>query len=77
MDACTGRVLAAVDELGLREETIIVFLGDHGYQMGEHNSWGHKHSNYETSTRAPLLVSAPGQTVRGAGTDALVGVLDL
>ena len=77
MDACTGRVLDAVDELGLRDSTIIVFLGDHGYQMGEHGSWGHKHSNYEISTRAPLLVAAPGQPAQGVGTSSLVEFLDL
>lgn len=77
MDACAGRVLSALDELQLRDNTIVVFLGDHGYQMGEHDSWGHKHSNYETSTRAPLIVSAPGQKARGVGTQSIIEFLDI
>jgi arylsulfatase A-like enzyme len=77
VDACVGRVLAALEEQDLRGNTIVVFLGDHGYQMGEHDSWGHKHSNFETSTRAPLLVSAPGRKAVGASTDSLVEFLDV
>ena len=55
VDACVGRLLAALEESGHAEDTIVVFLGDHGYQVGEYDSWGHKHSNFEISTRAPLL----------------------
>jgi arylsulfatase A-like enzyme len=77
VDACAGRVLRAVDELGLRERTIVVFLGDHGYQMGEHDSWGHKHSNFETSTRAPLLVRAPEMSAAGRHTTSLIEFLDV
>ncbi len=77
VDAQVGRVVRALDDLGLRERTVVVFLGDHGYQMGEHGAWGNKHSNYETSTRVPLLVSAPGMTVAGRSTDALVELVDL
>jgi iduronate 2-sulfatase len=77
MDACAGRVLAAIDEADLAKNTIVVFLGDHGYQMGEHDSWGHKHSNYETSTRAPLLIAAPGKPAAGQATSSIVEFLDL
>jgi len=77
MDACVGRVLDALREAGLQENTIVVFLGDHGYMMGEHGSWGHKHANYEMATRAPLLVSSPGMKAKGEGTSALVEFVDL
>jgi arylsulfatase A-like enzyme len=77
MDACAGRVLAALRESGLAENTIVVVVGDHGYLMGEHGSWGHKHSNYETAVRAPLLVRAPGMKAPGAVTPALVEFVDL
>jgi arylsulfatase A-like enzyme len=76
-DACAGRVLAALDRLGLAGDTVVVVLGDHGYQMGEMGSWGHKHTNYEVSTRAPLLVAAPGRKGNGAGTRSLAEFLDL
>lgn len=77
MDACAGRVLNALRETGLHRNTIVVFLGDHGYMMGEHGSWGHKHANYEMATRAPLLVSAPTMKARGQGSSALVEFIDL
>lgn len=77
VDACAGRVLAALRESGLDRTTIVVFAGDHGYLMGELGSWGHKHSNYEMAVRAPLLVSVPGQKARGQGTTALVEFVDL
>lgn len=77
MDTCAGRVLDALDRAGLREHTIVAFLGDHGYFMGEYGSWGHKHANYEVATRAPLLVRAPGMTTGGRSSAALVEFVDL
>jgi arylsulfatase A-like enzyme len=68
--------LDALDAAGLRDNTIVVFAGDHGYLMGEHGSWGHKHSNYEMATRAPLLVAAPGMKAVGKSTRALVEFVD-
>jgi len=75
-DAQVGRVLTELDRLGLRETTIVVFWGDHGYQLGEHGTWN-KRTNWEIATRAPLLISVPGQKVVGATTDALVEFVDL
>ncbi len=77
VDACVGRVLDELDRLGLRDKTIVVFWGDHGYYMGEHNWWGGKHNNYEGATRAPLIVSAPGMKAAGRKTDALVEFVDI
>ncbi|MBM3861202.1 MAG: sulfatase [Verrucomicrobia bacterium] len=77
VDACVGRLLAELDRLKLREKTIIVFWGDHGFYMGEHNWWGGKHNNYEGATRAPLIVSAPGMKAAGQKTDALVEFVDI
>ena len=54
MDAQVGKVVAEID----RENTIVVLWGDHGWQLGEHGMWD-KHSNYETSTRVPLIVCVP------------------
>ena len=76
VDACIGRLLAELDRLGLRENTIIVYWSDHGYYMGEHNWWGGKHNNYEGATHAPLLVAAPGMKAAGQGTRALVEFVD-
>ena len=77
VDTCVGRLLEEVDRLGLRDKTIIVFWGDHGYYMGEHNWWGGKHNNYEGATRAPLIVSVPGMKTAGQKTDALVEFVDI
>jgi arylsulfatase A-like enzyme len=77
MDACFGRVMAALRETGLADNTIVVVIGDHGYHMGEHGSWGHKHSNYEIAVHSPLLVAAPNMTARGRATSALVEFVDL
>ncbi|WP_145304122.1 sulfatase [Crateriforma conspicua] len=77
VDACFGRLMEALEKSGHAENTIVVFMGDHGYQMGEYDSWGHKHSNFEISTRAPLLISSPRMARAGASSNALVEFLDL
>ncbi|HWA98786.1 MAG TPA: sulfatase [Pirellulales bacterium] len=76
VDSQIGRVLAEINRLGLREHTVIVLWGDHGWHLGEHGVWGKSH-NFETTTRAPLIVSVPGQTKCGVATDALVELVDL
>jgi arylsulfatase A-like enzyme len=75
MDAQVGRVLAALDRLGLRDETIVVLWGDHGYHLGE-NGLFTKMTNFELGTRAPLIVSMPKQSA-GQRTRALVEFVDL
>jgi iduronate 2-sulfatase len=76
MDAQVGRVLAELDRLGLRDNTIVVLLGDHGWQLGEHGLWN-KHTNFEVATRSALVVSSPTQKQRGVRTDALVEFVDI
>jgi iduronate 2-sulfatase len=63
-----GRVLAELDTLGLRENTIVVFVADHGYQLGEKGKWSKAGSLFEMGTRVPLIISAPRAAVRPGGT---------
>jgi arylsulfatase A-like enzyme len=58
-DACIGRVLAALERNGQRENTIVVFTSDHGLAVGCHGLLG-KENMYDHSTRVPLLFSGPG-----------------
>ncbi len=58
IDAQIGRILNKLDALGMRENTIIVLWGDHGFHLGDHDLWC-KHSNFENATRAPLIISSP------------------
>lgn len=76
MDEQVGRLLDEVDRLGLRENTLIVFVSDHGYHLGEHTMW-QKMSLLEESIRVPLIVSAPNQKRVDAKSDAIVELLDI
>lgn len=75
VDAQIGRVLAALDRLGQRENTIVILWGDHGWNLGEHGLWC-KHCNFETSLHAPLLISGPGIPA-GQRSRALVEFVDI
>ena len=75
VDAQVGRLLATLERLGLDDSTIVVVWGDHGWHLGEQGHLG-KHTNFETSTRVPLLVHVPGRDHVQA-TDALVELVDL
>jgi len=76
MDAQVGKVLAELDRLGLRENTIVILWGDHGWKLGEHDAWC-KHSNSENDTNAPLILSVPGMKHAGAHTRSLVEFVDI
>ena len=76
MDAQVGRVIAELDKLGMRENTIVILWGDHGWQLGEHGFWC-KHTNYEIATRVPLIISVPGQKTTGKKADGFVEFVDI
>jgi arylsulfatase A-like enzyme len=75
-DAQVGKVLAELDRLGIRDNTIIVLWGDHGWKLGEHDAWC-KHSDCENDTNGPLIVSAPDMKTAGAHTKSLVEYVDI
>ena len=74
-DAQIGKVVAALDELGMAENTFIVLWGDHGWHLGDHGKWC-KHTNYEQATRIPILISGPG-IKPGQRSKALIETVDL
>ncbi len=76
VDAQIGRLLDELKKLGVAERTVVLLWSDHGYQLGEHGMWC-KHSNFETSTRTPMILSVPGQESTGTLTDALVELVDV
>ncbi len=76
MDAQVGIVLDALEKEGLADSTVIVLWGDHGWQLGEHGLW-HKHTNFEVSARAPLLISMPGQKAAGRKSASLAEFIDI
>lgn len=75
-DAQVGKLLDELDRLGLTDNTVVVLWGDHGWQLGEHGIWC-KHTNFETSTHAPLIIRVPGQKTAGAKSSALVEFVDI
>lgn len=64
IDDMVGLLLEKLDALNIRDHTIIVLWGDHGWHLGDHGMWC-KHSNFEQATRAPLIMLDPDQTVKG------------
>ena len=75
VDANVGRVLNALEEKGLAENTIVILWGDHGWKLGDHSSWC-KHTNFECDTRVPLIVRDPRRK-SGQTSDRLVELIDL
>lgn len=76
IDAQVGALLDELERLGLAENTVVALWSDHGYQLGDHGMWS-KHTNYETSTRVPLIVSDPRQRASAGRSRARVELIDL
>ncbi|MCF7847589.1 MAG: sulfatase-like hydrolase/transferase [Kiritimatiellales bacterium] len=78
MDECLGRLMAALDENNLRENTVVIYTSDNGFYQGEHGL-GDKRSAYEESLRVPFVVRYPalGKAAQGRVCDQMVLNLDL
>ncbi len=72
-----GRVISELDRLGLRDNTIVVFVADHGYQLGEKGKWSKAGSLFENGTRVPLIIDAPGAAGNGQVSRRIVQSLDI
>ena len=76
MDAQVGRVLDGLEKLKLADKTIVVFISDHGYHLGEHGLW-QKMSIFENSARVPMIVYDPRSKGNGKACARTVELLDL
>lgn len=82
MDAAIGRVLERLDELGLRDSTLIVFASDNGFSCGQHGIWGKGNGTYpmnmyEESVRVPLIMAQPGVIPEGREVSDLLSAYDM
>lgn len=75
-DRQVGKVLDALDQLGLSKNTVVVVWGDHGWHLGEQALWG-KHTPFELAMRSALLIRAPGFADQPSRSEALVETIDL
>ncbi|GAL63557.1 choline-sulfatase [Algibacter lectus] len=78
VDAQIGKMIDALDEAGVRDNTIIIVWSDHGWHLGDMGIWG-KATNYEIATRVPLIIWTPDmeEKIRGEKTEALVELVDI
>jgi iduronate 2-sulfatase len=75
-DAQVGHIIKALEDAGVRDNTIIIVWGDHGWHLGDMGIWG-KATNYEIATRVPMMIWTPDMKVRGKSSKALVELVDM
>lgn len=76
IDAQVGIVLDTLKDEGLDDDTIVIFTSDHGYHLGDHFLWG-KVTLFDIGSKVPFLVRAPGMTVAGTSSEAMVELIDI
>ncbi len=76
VDALLGDLFAYMKALGIYENTIIILWGDHGWKLGDHNSWG-KMTNYNIDLKVPMIIRYPEQENRGTQTFAFTELVDI
>jgi len=77
VDAQVGRMIEALDRLGLDQNTIVVFWSDHGYHLGEHHGIWQKRTLFEEGARTPLIIRHPGAAGNGQACPRIVEFVDL
>ena len=74
-DALVGKILNTLKEEGLENNTVVILVSDHGYNLQEHTQWA-KFTNYNTSTQVPLIIYNPLSKIKGT-TNALTSLVDI
>ena len=77
VDAQVGRLLDALDDLGIADNTIVAFWSDHGYHLGEHNGIWQKRTLFEQGARSPLIIRDPKATGNGTASPRIVEFIDI
>jgi len=75
VDAQIGILIEGLTELGLRENTVIVLVGDHGWSLSDHGLWA-KHSNFEVALQVPLIISDSGLPI-ASRTNSIAELVDI
>ena len=76
VDALIGQLINHLIDLDIYDNTIIILWGDHGWKLGDLNSWG-KMTNYQIDLHVPMIIRTPDQSFRGRSSDALVELVDI
>lgn len=81
MDSNIGRIMEQIEQLGIREETLVIFSSDNGFSCGQHGFWGKGNGTfpinmYESSVKVPFIASQPGVIPKGIVSEALVSAYD-
>ncbi|MAS33996.1 MAG: hypothetical protein CL610_08310 [Anaerolineaceae bacterium] len=77
VDVAIGRLLASFEQRGLLDNTVVVFISDHGEQLGQHNMLGKQNNFYEGSLRSPLVFRLPDQAHAGTDITTLIEFVDV
>lgn len=76
IDAQIGKILDKLEELGLDENTAVILLGDHGWNLGDHGMWC-KHTLFDQATNAPIIIRDPASKLHGYVSDEIVEYVDM
>lgn len=77
VDTEVGRMMKTLDELGMADNTIVIYMSDHGDMLGDHGIYEKGPYFYDCLTRVPLIIRWPGKYKAGLKVDALVELVDL
>jgi arylsulfatase A-like enzyme len=77
VDTEVGRMMKTLDELGMADDTIVIYMSDHGDMLGDHGIYEKGPYFYDCLTRVPLIMRWPGKYKAGLKVDALVELVDI